>query len=124
MDPVPTEDEEQALKDFNDPFEVVADTFVRRRHAEEEPVHLEKVSDEDEQRLLSLMTGFGVEDTLISDSCAKMVEMNLVSRDVLSTVQESFDFEKVRQPTLHLHLRAFYCSSLPHWSYRQNFLGL
>lgn len=88
-----TFDEESELQAFNDPFEAVSENFVRRRHAQREE---EKVSQEDEQKLLTLIDAHDLEARVLQDACAQMVMMNLVSQEVLSQVQEEFEFEKVR----------------------------
>lgn len=84
--------EELELKEFNDPFEVVSDSFTRQRRQE---VDVEPISQEDEALLTQMLDSMPIEDSLIQDAFSKMVGMNLVSSDIATQVQEDFDFEKV-----------------------------
>lgn len=86
------EPEDLELKEFNDPFEVVQDSFVRQRRSE---VDLEPISQEDNEKLASMLDSTQIEDTLIHDAFSKMISMNLVSEKIATQVQEEFDFEKV-----------------------------
>lgn len=92
-------EEEQQLREFNDPFEPVSGAHIRRRLIELDP----SISERDEQMLISLMDNTGLEDSLINDSCQLMVSMNLVNQTILSELQESFDFEKVLSAFSHVN---------------------
>lgn len=85
--------EELELKEFNDPFEVVSETFVRQRRQE---VDAEPISKEDDDLLTQMLDAMPIEDSLIHDAFSKMVNMNLVSSEIATQVQEDFDFEKVQ----------------------------
>lgn len=88
--------EELELKEFNDPFEVVSDSFVRQRRQETD---VEPISKEDEDLLANMLDAMPFEDSLVHDAFSKMVTMNYVSADIATQVQEEFDFEKVRLST-------------------------
>ena len=87
-----TFDEEAELQAFNDPFDAVSENFVRRRHAQREE---QALSPEDEQKLLTLIDAHDLEGRVLQDACSRMAMMNLVSQEVLSQVQDDFEFEKV-----------------------------
>jgi len=95
MDPIESAvvDEDAELKKFNDPFEVVSEHFVRRRHAQ---IDNQSVTQEDEQKLLVLMESGDLEGIVVQEACARMVEMSLVSQEIVIQLQEAFEFEKVR----------------------------
>lgn len=93
MDPNSSEiSEESELKEFNDPFEVVSESFVRRRHSE---IDANPLSIEDEQLLASLMDAGGIEDNIMTDAFTKLVSMQYVTKEIAVQVQEGFEFEKV-----------------------------
>ena len=91
-------DEESELKAFNDPFEVITESFVRRRHGETDPI---RISEEDDQLLASLIDSGGLEESIIRDTLSKLVSMQCVSERLALQVQEEYEFEKVR-PELFL----------------------
>ena len=94
MDPNPcATSEESELKEFNDPFEVVSESFVRRRHSE---IDSKPLSTEDEQLLASLIDAGGIEDSILTDAFTKLVSMQYVPKEIAVQVQEGFEFEKAR----------------------------
>jgi hypothetical protein len=100
MDPThPAVDEDSELKEFNDPFEVVSESFVRHRNAEIDQEVLDPVSAEDEQLLASLIHSNTIEDNLLQEVFNRMVSMNFVSQEIASQAQNDFEFEKVRLNT-------------------------
>jgi DNA primase large subunit len=84
-------DEESELKAFNDPFEVITESFVRRRHGETDPI---RISEEDDQLLASLIDSGGLEESIIRDTLSKLVSMQCVSERLALQVQEEYEFEK------------------------------
>ena len=94
MDPNPcATSEESELKEFNDPFEVVSESFVRQRHSE---IDSKPLSIEDEQLLVSLMDAGGIEGNILTDAFTKLVSMQYVPKEIAVQVQEGFEFEKAR----------------------------
>lgn len=85
--------EELELKEFNDPFDVVSDNYIRQRRAE---IDFEPISQEDDEKLAHMLDSMPIEDSLIHDAFSRMISMNLVSAEIANQVQEDFDFEKVR----------------------------